>query len=127
MSKNKITIPTLEEATERGMHNKATPLDRLIFKIQPEIERRSIRLFRECLENALQYAIDSQGSFRLTPDAPVHRGAGDAVMKQAAANCFYELWRHAFKYDEPDKETGLQIIERYLSVFDAKSRPPCGG
>ena len=70
MSENKIEIPTSQEAKDRVIAGKADPIDQFVYIIQPSIDEESICIFRKRLENALQYAIDSQGSFRLTPDAP---------------------------------------------------------
>ena len=60
------------------------------------------------------------------PDAPAESVGGKDVHTPAAVNCFNELHRYAFKYDEPDKETALKIIERYFAAFSASSLPPNG-
>lgn len=68
MSKYKFIIPTTEQAKNHVIHNKSNPLDQFIYIIQPEIDKNSITIFREHLENALQYVINLQDSFELTLD-----------------------------------------------------------
>ena len=80
---------------------------------------RSAKMADEIIDELISSATEQA-------NALVHRGQGIEFRSKAAANCFDELARYAFKYDEPDKETALQIIERYLAAFAASSLPPNG-
>jgi len=68
----KIVLPTLDEANKRHDVFDATPLDEFIHNCQPPGEVRA-RIFRDLLEQALQYAIDEQESFGLTLDGAEKR------------------------------------------------------
>ena len=68
MSKNKIEIPTMDDAKKRWDDFEATPLDEFIYNCEPSDKVRKA-VFREHLESAIYHIIDSQGSFGLTLDA----------------------------------------------------------
>jgi len=65
----KIVLPTIDEALDALQKGKGTPLDRFIYDYEPEEYSECVK-FRDTLENALQYAIEEQDTFRLTTDAP---------------------------------------------------------
>lgn len=79
MSKNKIELPTFEQAQESICNDKHNPLDILIYICEPDIEENRAE-FRQCLEEAIQYIIENVDTFGLTTDAP-DTDATEALIK----------------------------------------------